>query len=166
MWRELIRIVPFGPGLTALMWNQSHALEAEAGRGAWLSAKEAWSALFQVNRTLPVLMSISWAIPLVTVWSAAPPIDVRFAVLVCVAVIQAVPWGDPELVSVEEIARARLHRRDLLEVIVEDVVGAGVAARRTQRALPRAGHAECHDRLTLVPLDTEVCVGIARGRLG
>jgi hypothetical protein len=39
-----------------------------------------WPALFHWKRTWPVAMSISWTMPLITVWSAGPPIAVRSAV--------------------------------------------------------------------------------------
>lgn len=66
--------------LTALRWNQSHGVLAEAGTGCSLCAYGTWSALFHWNRTLPVRMSISCTIPSITFWSAGPPMEVRSAV--------------------------------------------------------------------------------------
>ena len=60
--------------LTALRWNQSHGLDAVAGSGCSLCAYGTWLALFHWKSTLPVLMLISCTMPLMTVWSAGPPI--------------------------------------------------------------------------------------------
>ena len=68
--------------LTALMWNQSQGVLAEAGSGCSLWLNGTWSSLFHWNSTWPVAMSISCTTPLITVWSAGPPIEVRLAVAV------------------------------------------------------------------------------------
>src|SRR5579862_8511117 len=75
------------------MWNQSQGVLGDDGSGCsdWLYGT--WSALFHWKSTLPVAMSISWTTPLITVWFAGPPIDVRSAVAVVYDRISAVFHG-------------------------------------------------------------------------
>src|ERR1700733_10943644 len=80
--RASISRLPSVSKWTALIWNQSHGVLADAGSGCSLWLYGTWSALFHWNRTLPVVMSISCTTPLITVWLAGPPIEVRLAVAV------------------------------------------------------------------------------------
>ena len=82
MSRASMRKFPLVSTLTALRWNQSHGVDADAGSGCSLCAYGTWSALFHWKSTLPVLTLISCTMPSMTVWLAGPPIEVRFAVAV------------------------------------------------------------------------------------
>src|ERR1700733_8051996 len=88
-----MRKFPLVSPLIALGGNQSHGSDAAAGSGCSLCAYGTWSALFHWNRTLPVLMLISCTMPLMTVWSAGPPIEVRLAVAVVYEMTSAVFHG-------------------------------------------------------------------------
>jgi hypothetical protein len=65
--RASISRLPSVSSFTALTWNQSHGVLAEAGSGCSLWLKGTWSWLFHWNSTWPVAMSISWTTPLITV---------------------------------------------------------------------------------------------------
>src|ERR1700753_812122 len=137
------------------MWNQS---QGELGSGApvlvvgsgcsdWLYGT--WSALFHCQRTLPVLMLISWTTPSITVWLAGPPSEVRAAVLVVLvdrvgplaeaAKAGALPPGEDGLAVVglgAEVGgllagRNRMEPDDVA-VLVEDLGAVGVGRRAAE----------------------------------
>ena len=80
MSRASISRLPWLSRCTALTWNQSHGVLADAGSGCSLALYGTWSALFHWNSTRPVRMSISCTMPSTTSWSAGPPMAVRLAV--------------------------------------------------------------------------------------
>ena len=120
-------------------------------------SKGTWSSLFHWKSTLPVLMSISCTTPLMTVWSAGPPMEVRSAVAVVYERISVVFHGVmKELVAIGRQAVAGVDGRVLLVVVVVDVVGPGGETSEAGPLPPGK------DRLPVVGLGPEIGCRLTR----